>query len=122
MKLRFLWIGKTRHAPVKELVETYLERVRRVAPVEIIELRDRRDAGDAWQIIEKEGEDIFSRLDDDAFVVALDERGRELDSFKLAEFINKHRTEGTKQVVFVIGGHNGLSETVRKRAGFVLAL
>ncbi len=123
MKLRFVWVGKTRRAPVRELVEEYLERVRRFAPVEVSELRDRNDVGsDARQIIEREGEDILSRLGDSGFVVAMDERGREMDSYRLAEFIESHRVGGTKQVTFVIGGHNGLSDAVRKRAGLVLAL
>jgi 23S rRNA (pseudouridine1915-N3)-methyltransferase len=123
MKLRFVWIGKTRRAPIKQLVEEYLERVRHFAPVEVTELRDRNDVGgNSRQIIEKEGEDILSRLSDGAFVVALDERGREMDSFKLAEFIDKHRVSGTKQMTFVIGGPGGLSDAVRKRAGTVLAL
>jgi 23S rRNA (pseudouridine1915-N3)-methyltransferase len=123
MKLRFVWIGKTRRAPVRQLVEEYLERVRRFAPVEVTELRDRNDiGGDARQIIEREGEDILSRLSDNAFVVVMDERGREMDSFELAKFIDKHRVSGTKQMTFIIGGHNGLSDAVRQRAGLVLAL
>ncbi|MEN3335909.1 MAG: rRNA (pseudouridine1915-N3)-methyltransferase [Blastocatellia bacterium] len=122
MKLRFVWIGKTRRAPIKQLVEEYLERLRHFAPVEVTELRDRSDVGDARQIIEREGEDILSRLSNDAFVVAMDERGREMDSFKLAEFIDKQRVGGTKQMTFIIGGPGGLSEAVRKRAGTVLAL
>ena len=36
--------------------------------------------------------------------------------------IDKHRTLGTRQITFVIGGHGGLSEAVRQRADFVLAL
>jgi 23S rRNA (pseudouridine1915-N3)-methyltransferase len=123
MKLRFVWVGKTRRAPIRELVEEYVERVRRFTAVEVSELRDRNDVGtDARQIIEREGEDILSRLGDGGFVVAMDERGREMDSYQLAEFIERHRVGGTKQVTFVIGGHNGLSDAVRKRAGLVLAL
>jgi 23S rRNA (pseudouridine1915-N3)-methyltransferase len=52
----------------------------------------------------------------------LDERGHHLDSIKLAELIEKHRTLGTKQITFVIGGYGGLSDAVRQRADFVLAL
>ena len=121
MKLRFVWIGKTRRAPIRELVEEYIGRLRHFAPVEVTELRDRSDS-DPRQIIEREGEDILARLGDAGFVVALDERGREMDSFQLAEFVERHRTGGTKQMTFVIGGHQGLSEAVRRRAGLVLAL
>jgi 23S rRNA (pseudouridine1915-N3)-methyltransferase len=123
MKLRFLWIGKTRRAPVRELVGEYLERVKRFAPVEVVELRDRDDVGgDARRIIEKEGEDILTRTAQDAFVIVLDERGRQMGSVQLAELIGQHRLSGTKQMTFVIGSHNGLAESVRKRAQCVLAL
>src|SRR4051812_32776227 len=114
MKLRFVWVGKTKRAPVKELVGDYLERAGRYAQVEVTELRDRDEVGgDRRKIIDKEGEDILSRVASDSFVVALDERGREMDSMKLAEFIERHRVMGTKQITFVIGGHNGLSDAVR---------
>ena len=123
MRLRFVWIGKTRRAPVKELIQEYLDRAGRFAQVEVSELRDRDDVGaDARKIIDKEGEDIISRTASDPFVIALDERGREMDSLQMAEFIEKQRLAGAKQITFVIGGHNGLSDAVRKRANFVLAL
>ena len=123
MKLRFVWIGKTKRAPVKQLIQEYVERVGRFAQVEVTELRDRDDVGgDARKIIDKEGEDILTRTASDSFVVALDERGREMDSIKLAEFVERHRVSGTRQITFVIGGHNGLSDAVRKRANLVLAL
>jgi 23S rRNA (pseudouridine1915-N3)-methyltransferase len=122
MKLRFVWIGKTKRAPVKQLIQEYLGRVGKFAGVEVTELRDRDEAGsDARRMIE-EGEDILSRTATAAYLIALDERGRELDSFKLAELIEKHRLAGTKQITFVIGGHCGLSEAVRDRADFVLAM
>ena len=123
MKLRFVWIGKTKRAPVKELIREYLGRIGKFVKVEVTELRDRDDVGgDAQRIIDKEGEDILSRTAGVPFLVALDERGRELDSRKLAGLIEKHRLEGTKQIAFVIGGHGGLADAVRDRADFVLAL
>jgi 23S rRNA (pseudouridine1915-N3)-methyltransferase len=123
MKLRFLWIGKTRRAPIRELLGEYLERVKRFAPVEVVELRDRDDVGgDGRRIIEKEGEDILTRTAQDPFVIALDERGRQMDSVQLAELIEQHRVRGTKQMTFVIGSHSGLAESVRQRAHCLLAL
>jgi len=123
MKLRFVWIGKTKRAPVKELIQEYIDRIGKFVTIEIMELRDRDDVGDdTRRIIEKEGEDILSRTASAPYLVALDERGRELDSMKLAELIEKHRMAGTKQITFVIGGYAGLSDAVRKRANLVLAL
>jgi 23S rRNA (pseudouridine1915-N3)-methyltransferase len=123
MKLRFVWIGKTRNRAISELVEQYLERVRKFAHAEVTEIRDRKDVGsDPRRLIEKEGEEILSQTANDAFVVALDERGEQMDSGGLARLIEKHRVGGTRQMTFVIGGHGGLSGQVRKRADFVLAL
>ncbi|HZM89120.1 MAG TPA: 23S rRNA (pseudouridine(1915)-N(3))-methyltransferase RlmH [Blastocatellia bacterium] len=123
MKLRFVWIGKTKRAPVRQLLQEYLDRVGKFVAVEVSELRDRDDVGgDARRIIDKEGEDIISRTASAGYLVALDQRGREVDSIKLAEMIDKHRISGTKQITFVIGGHYGLSDAVRNRADFVLSL
>ena len=123
MKLRFVWIGKTKRTPVKELIGEYTGRLARFAQVEILELRDRDDVGTvAQRIIDKEGEDILARTASDPFVVALDERGREMDSFEMAALIEKHCLTGTRQITFIIGGHSGLSDAVRKRANLVLSL
>ncbi|MGA9773386.1 MAG: 23S rRNA (pseudouridine(1915)-N(3))-methyltransferase RlmH [Blastocatellia bacterium] len=123
MRLRFVWVGKTKRAPIKELIGEYLDRLARFAQVEIVELRDRDNVGTiAQRIIDKEGEDILARTVSDPFVIALDERGREMDSLQMAEFIEKHRLTGTKQITFIVGGHSGLSDAVRKRADAVLAL
>lgn len=123
MKFRFVWIGKTRNRAVNEMVEQYLERVRKFAQVEVTQIRDRKDAAtDVRRLIEKEGEEILSRTATDPFVVALDEQGKEMNSVELARFIEKHRLEATRQMTFIIGGHSGLSDQVRKRADFVLAL
>lgn len=123
MKLRFVWIGKTKRLPIKELVREYLERVGRFTSTEVTELRDRNEVGsDPRMILDKEGADILTRTASDAFVVVLDERGRQLDSIKLAELIERHRLSGTKQMTFVLGGHGGVSDKVRERADLVLAL
>ena len=123
MKLRFVWVGKTKRGPIKELIEDYLARIEKFARVEVVELRDRDDAGgDVRKIIEKEGEEILSKTSDDPFVVVLDERGSALGSVEFARFIEKHRDASTRQMTFVIGGHTGLSNEVKRRADFTLAL
>jgi 23S rRNA (pseudouridine1915-N3)-methyltransferase len=123
MKLRFVWIGKTKRAPIRSLVQEYLERASHFARVETVELKDRDDVGgDARRIIEKEGEEILARVSADPFVIALDERGRQLSSQELADFIEKRRLGATRQLTFVMGSHAGLSDAVRKRADLVLSL
>ncbi len=70
----------------------------------------------------KEGEIVLQWLRQEDFLVALDERGKNLTSEGLANFIQQRATESTKNVVFLIGGAFGLDESILKRANFKLSL
>src|SRR5689334_9017604 len=101
MKLQFVWIGKTRRAAIRELVDDYLGRIGKFARAEVVELRDREDGGgDGRKLIDREGEEILAKIGADAFVVALDVEGKELDSYEFAAFFESHQNRGTKQIAF----------------------
>jgi 23S rRNA (pseudouridine1915-N3)-methyltransferase len=53
--------------------------------------------------------------------VALDERGKALSTVEFAQWLGKQQQAG-KDLAFVIGGDEGLSEQVRTRATLVLCL
>jgi 23S rRNA (pseudouridine1915-N3)-methyltransferase len=55
------------------------------------------------------------------FVVALDSRGEEMTSRELSGFLQKRLLAGNKRMVFVIGGPEGLGNTVTDRADLVLS-
>jgi 23S rRNA (pseudouridine1915-N3)-methyltransferase len=118
MKLRFIWVGKTKRSSLRALVDDYLERLGRFGRVEVVEIRDRDEEGG----LEKEGIDILSRVKDDPLMIVLDEQGREMDSPELAALLEKNRTIGTRQITFVLGGPNGLSKSVKKRADLLVSL
>ena len=116
MRVRFVWVGKTRNEHLRALVEDYLKRLKRFARCEVLEVRESaartKDAG-----IEEEGRRILGGLHPDALLVLLDVEGREWGSRELAAQVERWQVGGTKEVAFVIGGHNGVSEEVRERAG-----
>ena len=70
----------------------------------------------------KEGEIVLEWLKKDDYLVALDERGKQLSSEALADFIMKRTNESTKNLVFLVGGAFGLDETVLKRANYQWSL
>jgi 23S rRNA (pseudouridine1915-N3)-methyltransferase len=117
MKLRFVWVGKTKNEHLRALVDEYLKRLRRFARCEVVEARESaqhaKEAG-----IEDEGKRILGGLHPDARVVLLDVEGREWSSPELAAQIEGWQARGSvKEVAFVIGGHWGVSREVRERAG-----
>jgi 23S rRNA (pseudouridine1915-N3)-methyltransferase len=123
MKLQMIWVGKTRKAAIRELTNEYLERLKNFARLDVVELRDRDDVGsDREKILDKEADEILKRLEAGDFLVVLDEQGRQLDSFQLADFLDRHRNQGTRQISFVIGGHFGLAAKIKQRADLKLSL
>ena len=68
----------------------------------------------------EEAEAILGRLQP-GLVIALDERGRSLGSEAFAQRLAAARDSGTAHASFVIGGADGLSETIRERAELTLA-
>ena len=73
------------------------------------------------QAMEAEGELILAKLQPAEQVVLLDERGRQLDSKGLAGKLSDWQTDG-RDLCFVIGGPDGLSEACKQRADFSWSL
>jgi 23S rRNA (pseudouridine1915-N3)-methyltransferase len=121
MKLHFVWVGKTRDRHCAALMADYLDRIKRFAGCEVSELKE-QSGGDEQRIIAAESVKLLGAVEKDDFVVLLDERGRELTSPELAEFISAKQQAGVKRLAFVIGGFAGVSEAVRQRANYQLSL
>ena len=65
---------------------------------------------------------ILSHIQQDDFLVLLDEKGKMLSSVELADFLQHKANIGIKRLVFLIGGAFGVHEEVGKRAGYVWSL
>lgn len=121
MKLRVLWLGRTRDPWIKDGVADYAARVARYLPLTIDELKDEKDATLA-EGRRREGERLLKQISPQAVLVVLDERGQQMTSLQFAEFIGKHRDSGTPELAFAVGGAFGFSDEVRNRAVKLLAL
>ncbi len=75
MKLRVLWIGKTRDGNLARLITDYASRIERFLPLEIVEAKDPRVDESKRQ--QAEGEKMLSTIDSSDRVVILDPRGKE---------------------------------------------
>ncbi|HEY3309519.1 MAG TPA: 23S rRNA (pseudouridine(1915)-N(3))-methyltransferase RlmH [Desulfuromonadaceae bacterium] len=120
MRLRVLWVGKSREEWVKESVADYSGRIRRYNPFELGEVRDEKGAL-AEEMRRRECERLDKLIPGGATLVLLDERGEQMDSPGLASFIGRQRDTGTGDLVFAIGGAYGFSEEFRRR-GRLLSL
>lgn len=114
MKFRFLWIGKTKQKNWLALQEEYLQRLSHFVKFEIIEMKDSGK--------EIEGKLILDKLNQSQFVCLLDVKGRSISSHEFASEIEKWQNRGLKEVVFVIGGAEGVASEVVERADNSLSL
>ena len=78
MRLRLIWVGKTRNGHLRALAEDYLQRLSRFARCEVTELREGA-AADERQCLEEEGKRILGALASDTLTVLLDVGGVEWD-------------------------------------------
>ncbi|MDD2307995.1 MAG: 23S rRNA (pseudouridine(1915)-N(3))-methyltransferase RlmH [Desulfuromonadaceae bacterium] len=120
MKIKVLWVGKSRDPWVKDAIDEYAGRIRRYLPLELVDIRDEKGAA-AEHMRGRECERLEKQIAPGATLVLLDERGEQMDSPGLAAFVGRQRDSGVGELIFVIGGAYGFSEEFRCR-GKLLAL
>ena len=124
MKIALVQTGKTTDKHVAGIADLYLSRIGKYTPFEIVTLPDiKNSAGLPVQEQKiKEGKKILQALNNDDFIVLLDERGRELRTVEFSAWMEKIFMISRKRIVFVIGGPWGFSDEVYKRADLMISL
>jgi 23S rRNA (pseudouridine1915-N3)-methyltransferase len=121
VKIRILWVGKTREEWLKTGMEEYETRLRRYFPVEICEAREEK-GGNPELMREREGERLEKLLPKNGRLVLLDETGESLTSPQFAGLVGKYRDTAAPEVVFAVGGAYGFSAGFRARADRTVSL
>lgn len=120
MRILIAAIGRARGGPEAVLYDHYAARVARW-PLELRALEPRRKALPG-ALAAAEGELLLDAVPHGAYAVALDEAGRQVSSVELARLIGGLQDEARTDLVFLIGGADGLSDAVRARADMAIAL
>lgn len=126
MKIDIICVGKIKEEFTRAAIAEYTKRLGRYADISIIEVADEPAPENASPAIEdkirqKEGERIARHIAPDAFVFALEIKGRELSSEELAGKIEDLGVMGKSHLQFIIGGSIGLAKEVSDLADFKLS-
>ena len=118
MRIRVVAVGRARRSPEAELCAVYLKRIHHTWPVELREVEGRGAGRDVAA-----GESVVLRAATPAgaYVIALDRRGRSVDSVGFADLFARWKAQSIGQLVFLIGGAEGLSEELIEDADVVLS-
>ncbi len=107
MKLHLLYIGKPRDAHANAMAGEYVKRTGRYARCEMAEIRPGRV--DPWEKYPA------------AMKVLLDPAGKPLDTGQFVALVSRAEREA-RDLVFVVGGADGLPAGWRERADLLLSL
>ncbi len=123
MKFMVVSVGHKMPAWITDGFNEYAKRMPREAKIELVEIRpEPRTTGKTTaQIMEAEAQRIQAALPVSCLRIALDERGASWTTRQLADKMQLWMGEG-RDVAFIIGGADGLHESVKRSAQQTLAL
>ncbi len=124
MKVTLLVVGKTTDKHLIELINEYQKRLKFYVVFDLVcipELKNTKNITAAEQK-EKEGELILKQMSPTDTVILCDEKGKEYRSVEFATFIEKKQLASCKNLVFVVGGPYGFSQTIYNRASGLISL
>lgn len=108
MRIKIFCVGKLKEEFCRKACDEFLKRLppRRL---DIIEIKDSTP--------EKEADEIIKKLKSE-FLIILDEKGEEKTSGEFAELLKNFE----RDIAFVLGGPDGVSEKLKKHADMLLSM
>ena len=117
--IKIICVGKIKEKYLKDAISEYQKRLSKYTKLEIIELNDISNLNKN-DIIEKEGINILNNIKDKDYVITLDINGIKMNSVKFADTLAKTLIINSN-IVFIIGGSYGLSNSVSARSNLKLS-
>jgi len=108
-QIELISVGDLKFKALKEMETLYTQKINHFIPFTSKTIKDIK-INDETQKKKKEGEMIQLLLNPDDFVFALDQYGKKMDSRNFANLLSEKLSYGPDKLVFLIGGHAGLSK------------
>lgn len=125
MKVTLICVGKVKEKFYRDAIKEYEKRLGAYIKLNTIEISDEKvkveNDSEIALAIEKEGNNILSKIKDNQYVITLEILGKNLSSEEFASKIDNLMLIGKSDVALVIGGSYGLSDSVKKRSDFALS-
>lgn len=126
MHITILAVGKLKEKYLKQGIDDYIRRLGPYAKVAVVEVPDEpapetMSEAEIAAVKRAEGERLLGKLASDAYAIALAVDGKAMTSEAFAAKLDDLATYGKSKIAFIIGGSNGLSDEVLRRADFKLS-
>lgn len=110
--IKIICVGKIKEEYLSSMIEDYYKRINKYHKLEIIELKD--------SDIISEGDLILKNLKNNDFIITCEIEGKNISSLELASSLNNWFINNSN-LVFIIGGSNGIDERVKKLSNYKLS-
>ena len=104
--IKIICVGKIKEKYLSDLINDYKQRISKYHKIEIIELKD--------SDVKRESTEIASTVKQSDYNVLLDINGQELTSTNFSKFLSDTFTFSNGTIAFIIGGSNGVDDSIRK--------
>ncbi|MEL6790912.1 MAG: 23S rRNA (pseudouridine(1915)-N(3))-methyltransferase RlmH [Pseudomonadota bacterium] len=110
--------------PKSHVIADYLDRTNRLAPnlgfrASTVESHEVSGNFVGTALKNREGQWLLSRVTERDHVIALDERGKDMESASIANHLARQRDDGAPRLVFLVGGADGHGPEISARANAV---
>ena len=115
--IKIICIGKIKDSKLKSLIDDYYKRISNYTSIQIIELKDENENHDE---LKRESKEIENYLDSKSYNIALDRLGKNIDSLKFSNLIDKTFISYSN-INFIVGGSLGLDKNIINKCNIALS-
>lgn len=119
MKVTIICVGPIKKSEYLSLGDEYLKRLKKYIPIHLQEIKAEKRPESAKKT---ESKRILNYLNNkDFYTISLCEEGKNINSRELSDFLSKKAVD-SKEVCFIIGGTDGLDDTIKNKSDLKLSL
>jgi 23S rRNA (pseudouridine1915-N3)-methyltransferase len=119
--IKIISIGSQPSKEINHLIKSYSHKVSAYSKIEWINLQLKSKDKNIKIKKELESQNILSKIDSNAFVISLDEKGQTFSSVEMSQQLEKIMLNHSN-INFIIGGADGLGQAVLDKSNMVMSL
>jgi len=118
--IELLCSGELKFKGLQELEKKYLQNINYYVKFSIKKIKEIKHPEES-SVREKETAAFLEEINARDYVIALDQKGKKMDSLQFAGFLEQKISYHPGRLVFVIGGFAGFSDLLRRRSDQVIS-
>ena len=117
---KIVCVGKIKEDFITKGINEYTKRISAFTKLDIVEVKE-VNTNNISNNMKEEANNILQKINKNDYVITLEIEGKRLDSVQLSKQLENLVTYGNSNIVFIIGGSNGLDKSVKERSNLALS-